>query len=187
MRTSSRKPLRRSAVCAAAMAMTLSWTATAPASPTYPEKLQDLLDMDCAPPCTLCHRDFQGGLGTAIQPFGEAMANAGLLPKDDGLLKPTLAVLEDPASTGFACAPDGTAPCDSDGDGVGDVDELREGTDPNEADKDLCQVKYGCGARVAPKRNQHDRGTGLLGALTAIALWAHVRRRRYRRADRGRV
>ena len=56
------------------------------ASPTYPGQLQKDLGMPCAPPCTLCHRDQNGGLCTVDKPFGLSMYGAGLRGQSpDGL------------------------------------------------------------------------------------------------------
>lgn len=47
------------------------------ASPDYPAVLEETLQMPCAPQCTVCHRDNNGGLGTVVQPFGNAMRFEG--------------------------------------------------------------------------------------------------------------
>ena len=48
-------------------------TPQASASSSYPGEIQSALNMDCAPPCTVCHRDQNGGTGTAQKPFAQAM------------------------------------------------------------------------------------------------------------------
>jgi hypothetical protein len=143
--------------------------ASAAASPSYPEAIQSALGMPCAPACTLCHDSQSGGLATANQPFALAMIQAGLAGKDASLVAPALEQLE------LAGGPDAGAPVDSDGDGEGDVAELREGRNPNGPGV-VCGPRYGCGARVEP-RGQLD-GLTLAAALGLTALLFGLRRRR---------
>ena len=144
------------------------------ASPDYPGLIADDLNMPCPPPCTICHRDTLGGLGTVIQPFGKAMMAAGLRFFAPDTVQPALTKLE-------------TNHTDSDGDGDDDVLELSSGRDPN-GDLDLCggSPRFGCGARVAPRAP--DRGLGLLAALligVLLGVAAHrSSARRERRAQR---
>lgn len=139
--------------------------------------------MDCAPACTLCHRDMNGGLGTVEKDFGDLMSRAGLFANDPSSIAPALAILEDPTKadppfTAGQCPPDGTSPCDSDQDGVPDVTELREGTNPNEKGGELCLVRYGCGARVEPRGpTRPNAAAGLLAALALAGLLARTRSR----------
>jgi hypothetical protein len=181
------------------------------AIPEFPEEIQRILDMSCAPPCTLCHTDSNGGIATITKPFGNAIFPAGGLNINDlGSVGPALDYLEGKAGSGGAggsagaagsaggasdagsadAATDaaggtggsggsgGGAVVDSDEDGMGDVEELRNGRDPNVAGaKDICGPTYGCGARVAPR----GRIDGLaLGAALAVAgaLLISMRRRR---------
>lgn len=137
------------------------------ASPDYPGRIQQELDMPCAPSCTICHRDNRGGLGTVSQPFGKAMMAAGLRFFAPQTINPALAELE-------------AQHTDSDGDGQGDVLELSAGRDPN-GDLDLCGLtpRFGCGAQIAP--HAPDSGLGLLAAiLTGVALGVAAQRSRSR-------
>ncbi len=94
------------------------------------------------------------------------MFDAGLSPTEPDTVAPALAQLE----------ADGT---DSDQDGIPDVQELAEGSNPNvKGDSTLCGPRYGCGARVAPT----DRVdlSALLAALLAGGALIFSRRRRRR-------
>jgi MYXO-CTERM domain-containing protein len=137
-----------------------AWTGIASASPSFPGRLQEELDMPCAPQCTLCHRDTNGGQGTAVQPFGEAMKNAGLRLKQPDLIPVALNKL---AEGGY----------DSDGDGVTDVNELKEGRNPNQPGEGVLCPTYGCtaGGSTKPPR------TPLAALIAGLAL-AIVRRKR---------
>jgi hypothetical protein len=150
----------------------------ADASPTYPGLVRDDvktltgIDMPCTPPCTLCHRDSQGGRGSVIKPFGTSMMKNGL-------------TYQDPASVAAALGALKANAVDSDADGVADVDELSLGHDPDVAGAgDLCPAapRYGCGARVA-RAEPDDRGVlAMLGALFAVAVGGRLIRRRHRAA-----
>jgi hypothetical protein len=67
---------------------------------------------------------------------------------------------------------------DSDSDGIGDVEELRQNQDPNAPGVAIkCGPAYGCGARVEP-RGRID-GIALAAAIgVALGLFAFGRRRR---------
>jgi hypothetical protein len=90
------------------------------ASATYPGLIQqDLGGSTCAPACTVCHHDLNGGLGTVVTPFGRAMMGFGL-------------VAESPASLKSALAQEQAAHTDSNGDGETDIDALAACRDPNQ-------------------------------------------------------
>ena len=154
---------RLAAWCVAGVA--LLYGATGQAHSTFPTLIQNDLNMPCTPACTICHRDNLGGFGTVSQPFGKAMQADGLL-FIEATLSPALNKLE-------------AAGTDSDGDGVGDIEELRAGQDPN-GDLDLCSqaalaARYGCGAHIAPSPGR-DSGACLSALLTALLLGASLHR-----------
>lgn len=132
------------------------------ASPTYPGALQTELEMACAPPCTICHRDLAGGFGTVEKPFGRAMLAAGLPAASPDRLADALADLRAEGK-------------DSDGDGDPDVEELESGADPN-GDGVLCGPTYGCGARVAPAEGSFEGILASAAVLLALAAGARTSR-----------
>src|SRR5262249_59260271 len=78
------------------------------------------LSLSYTPACTLCHNGRGGGFGTVTAPSGKSMRAGGLVAQNLGSLDTALDAL----------AAEHT---DSDGDGVGDIDELKAGSDPNVA------------------------------------------------------
>lgn len=153
-------------LAALAFFATGGWAAGAEASPTFPARIQQTLEMACAPPCTLCHRDQQGGFGTVVQPFGSEMLASGLGARDPDFIPTALAELE---SSGV----------DSDGDGTGDVEQLRQGENPN-GGAALCGPTYGCFATVASAR---EFTANPFPSCTAIVLVLVLAARRGRRGQ----
>jgi hypothetical protein len=182
-------PLRLRTVRFAALAGLCSMLVAghADARPWVPGALKRILNMPCDPPaCTLCHEVPQGG-GPADKPFGNAIQGAGFFPTanenadSDAALKAALTALEGSAGAGDGGAKDGGAgpvipPTDSDGDGVPDVTELRQCTDPN-GQGGVGGPTYGC-LRVAP-RGPVD-GVAGVASLTVLAIGAALMRRRRR-------
>lgn len=104
-----------------ALLLALALPASALASPTYPPRIKSQLSMSVEPQCTLCHTTNTGGRGTVTTPFGRtAMNTYGLTSNNVNLLATVLQRME----------ADGV---DSDGDGTGDIAELRAGRNPNVA------------------------------------------------------
>ena len=168
-------------------ALALLFAATnAGARPEYPGAVQDAFEppLACPPPCTLCHTSPAGGEVNATQPF--AVNLSGVL---GGLSVPTmkqsiagLRTLPCRRMSDPACAPDPMAcrPCDADGDGTIDVEELENDTNPNPNGPDLRCPHYGCGAsRIAPARPSRPiDGTAALAALGTLVVLAGRWRRR---------
>jgi hypothetical protein len=154
---------------AAAFACVLLAPARAQATSGFPSAISSELNAPSVPSCALCHATAAGG-GPVTQPFGQSMLARGLRGGDNGSLSMALRALE----------AEGT---DSDGDGLGDIEELRMGLDPNfDGDASSVPPEFGCGARVAP-RPPDDWISTVAGLVTALVL---LRRRRARPGDRPR-
>lgn len=153
----------KNALMAGAVAL-VSLPGAAAASVDFPAAVKAYYDIETlpAPPpsCTLCHRDDVGGADTVTRPFGRTLLRLGAqsnsVPSLDGALQQV-------AETG----------ADSDGDGVGDVEELRTGGDPNvgtgdEGDPLAAIPLPQTGCAFAPTRSV--AGTLALLALVAVGL-----------------
>ncbi len=135
------------------------------ATGNFPGAIQNDLQLSSTPPCSYCHVG-DPGPGTVRKPFGQAMRAHGLVPGDETSLRAALEQLQSNS-------------IDSDGDGVPDIEELKEGTDPNEAANGIEPVSYGCMQTRTPRV-----GSGLLPwtpwtvllAMAAVVL-SLVRRR----------
>jgi len=136
------------------------------ASATYPEELRAQLGLanvvGPGPGCQLCHRDDLGGLKTATKPFARSLMQAGATGANVPSLRSALAVLQS----------NGT---DSDGDGVGDIDELRAGEDPNVPAEgsgvvleDIPPPETGCTLGKGDRPGPINLGLLALGALALL-------------------
>jgi MYXO-CTERM domain-containing protein len=153
-------------------ALTLASPLHAHASPSYPAVLDDVLELGCSPSCNLCHVG-KPGFATANTPLGIATRRAKLRCCDDDGLARVLAQLE-------------TSAIDSDGDGIGDIEELRARDDPNAPDTELrCERAellgdgswvFGSTCAAAPG----PAGSAGLGTTLLVAAVLLVRRRRRR-------
>lgn len=133
----------------------------AQASQTFPGTLQDAAGMPCAPSCVLCHGVDPGTAGTfTAKQLGRDMLSNGANTPDDGKLKAAWAA--------FSAKPENAAV----------VTALQNGIDP-ETGANLCQLKYGCGARIA-KDAPRDDWSGLLFVAGALGLGALLRRTKRR-------
>ncbi len=150
---------------AAFAAATFTASTAAWSSSNYPGEVVNHLGGDTPfPACTICHETNAGGFGTITKAHGISLQDAGLVAADLTSLDDALDALE----------ADGT---DSDGGGVGDVDELRAGTDPNIGDDDdsdptgtgPVQFGFGCNAGA---------GAGDVAAFlfVGLAFWRSRRR-----------
>jgi MYXO-CTERM domain-containing protein len=132
-------------------------------------------DVVCAVPCTVCHETPRGGIGTLHETgFIENLRGvARLRALEPASIAPALAALE--ANTD--CPTAMGAPCDSDADGMTDIQELYMSRDPDgDRNFDDC-VKYGCGATVAPQRSQQT-DLAPLWLVAALGAAAVIRRAR---------
>jgi MYXO-CTERM domain-containing protein len=152
----------------AVLAGTFLFAGAASASADYPATIKSHLSLTSAPECALCHTDGTTGLGTVHTLFGTTAHDTYKLTSGDAAL---LGTVLDKMKTDNV---------DSDGDGAGDIDELKAGTDPNKAGGGVVAPKpdltYGCTATVAPGRPAPSSGAAF--GLTLVAAIAVARRRR---------
>jgi len=160
-----RPPRLKGWVLVVVVAATLLGSRQAAATSGFPNQIKSELSMPSVPSCALCHATPAGG-GPVTQPFGQSMVARGLRAGDGASLSTALQALE----------AEGT---DSDGDGLGDIEELRMGLDPNfSGDANSVPPQYGCGARVAAHA---PVGSSSVVAGLFIALALLTRRRRSKR------
>jgi hypothetical protein len=117
------------------------------------------------PHCSLCHLDDKTGAGTVVTPFGWSMKNRGLTGSTN-TVPPAIAQM----------IKDGV---DSDGDGVTDIEELKNGTDPNSpGDAGLGDARpgYGCGGTPPVGRSTLPDGGFIVMAIVAVARALRLRR-----------
>ncbi len=122
------------------------------------------------PPCSLCHLRGSTGPGTAETPFALSMKARGLVPQDNTALINALDAMS-------------RDQVDSDGDGIPDIQEIEEDTDPNTpADVSLTGQpgpNAGCGG--GQKENSSGRAPPASSALGVLGtlLIAVLRRRKH--------
>lgn len=150
-------------------------SASAWASPTFPDSVKSDLNLSYSPACTLCHNNQSGGAGTATQPFAVSMKADGLISGDRPSVQMALTKMTSDKT-------------DSDKGGVDDVTELKNGTNPNDPSDDHNQSNgtpttaspaYGCGASAHIAPNPETEGW-MVGGL-AMAIGAFVLRRNRKR------
>jgi hypothetical protein len=147
------------------------------ASKTYPGRMQSELGLAEEPACTVCHATDDGGKNTVTKPFGRSLMELGLKAVQPAALGP---LLEKSRELGI----------DSDGDGVGDLEELEEGTDPNVPEVTSGSEDGGggprmiCTAEPPPElttgcavREPARRVSGAFPLLAAFSLAGLLRRR----------
>lgn len=198
---SLRRPVRFAA--AAAVLAGLAVATPSSARETYPQALFDKAGTHCLLDCLTCHTSSQGGI-ESLRP-SDASAN---LPEDP--VKPergedsffanmvhlnangkypttddaVVAAIKRMKTT--PCNANTTLPCDSDGDGKSDYDELLAGRDPDvwEAPnaQGVChEPKYGCGASsigALPRESAATRHAAAVLGLAGVGLVIARRRRR---------
>jgi hypothetical protein len=151
-------PVSRTPV-ALALSVALGLVApVASASPTYPALIQQQLNLNYVPACTICHRDNNGGIGTVVTPFGRALMGLGLHGGSD------------PASLQNALNRAKAEGLDSGGDGIPDIQELVAGMDPSAGGGGLPQPMYGCAVARSPAPTNGISTAVAFGAL-ALLMW----------------
>jgi hypothetical protein len=165
-----------------AFALVFGFAGLVSASPNYPDVVKEVAGSSCAPTCLLCHSTNPGKAGSVITP-----GQGTLFAKTDVnsvMLRPGIAPAQsdDTIRAVFIRMRDGDAtsvPTDADGDGESDFAELAKDVNPNPGNEELCEIQYGCGARVAPTApNRHFAiFSSVAIALGLIAMTLRARRR----------
>ncbi len=130
-------------------------TGAALALPQFPGAVQDHIGVPCEPLCTLCHQGTPSS-GTATTDFVLALQDRGFATSDATLQSALDALAADDV--------------DSDDDGVGDVEELVGGEDPNPGGLVFCDLltpSYGC---LSTAGRAPGAGEALLGFLALLGL-----------------
>ncbi len=166
----------RASLSLLALGAALSVSAPAQASTVFAEHISQKLGTPCVPQCTICHTTNLGGGGTVTRAFGINAKTFMLLPQSLVQLDNVLTQLALPLTM-----MDGVDR-DVDDDAISDIDELKQGTDPNPGNEPLCVTvpAYGCGATIAktPKRAATDGTATAAALLTALVGLLALRRRR---------
>ncbi|MDF3066284.1 MAG: hypothetical protein K0R38_1885 [Polyangiaceae bacterium] len=132
----------------------------------FPGALQEAAGLACAPSCTVCHTTNPGTANTWGKPLGAAMRVRGATKdKAEAGIKEAYAKLVADANGGDATAKDL-------------IDKLQAGIAPDSG-AELCQITYGCGARIA-KDEPRDDWSALLFVAGAMGFGAFLRRTRRR-------
>ncbi|MEO8902952.1 MAG: thrombospondin type 3 repeat-containing protein [Polyangiaceae bacterium] len=147
-------------------AVTLAWSSAVQAKEEFPGQIENQYALGYQPPCSVCHVAENTGSATPRTAFALALRSRGLTGSSK-TLSSALTQLE-------------TDGVDSDGDGVTDIQELKDGTDPNSSGnasiKNAEEPGYGCGGTPPT-----GRGGALQGVAVALSLaWALLFRRRVR-------
>ncbi len=155
-----------------AMAATLgvvAWPQPTRAEEVFPGALQEAAGLNCAPSCTVCHTTNPGTAGTFTKKLGFAVFNRGARPGsgEEGLKMAYAKLVEDAKGTGMPAM-----------EAADLVAKLQAGLDP-ESGAELCQITYGCGARIA-KDEPRDDWSGLLFVAGAMGFGALLRRTKRR-------
>src|SRR4029077_323198 len=117
-----------------ALALALAAPLVARATPDFPAAIARDLQLAAPPPCTVCHSSNEGGAGTVVKPLGKYLISRGLAPFDEASLAGSLAAAQGERH-------------DADGDGMTDIDALKQGLDPNGSSSNAPQIEdpsFGC-------------------------------------------
>lgn len=137
------------------------------ASDPFPQVIQTQLMLPAAPLCTICHLTLIGGPMTVTKPFGRNLQQKyGLKSQDFAGLQNAIMQAQINGD-------------DVDGDGVGDIAELIQGTDPNVPEGGVAeeQARYGCYCSVPARAPSSTAAAWISGVVLA-----GLRRRTLRRA-----
>jgi hypothetical protein len=170
------------AVAGAVGAATVAWGNDARASRTYPSQIMSYLEKGdkgvpaCPPTCLLCHTSPNGesetvratGFVETLKAQGEVVMPI-VIVGDDRPIERALASLES-----GPCAVTGMpGPCNTDGEGLDDMAEIRAGTDPQSTAVLSECPQYGCGAKAKPAAQaaaQSREGLPPVGAVASVAF-----------------
>ena len=124
-------------------------------TPNFPAAVQTDVGMAQQPNCALCHLGGVGQAGTVTTPFGQSLRARGAVAYDETSLRTALAALAGEMT-------------DSDADGVPDITELKDGTDPNVPAGGSAPItpQYGCAMVPRPMAN---------APFLLLTLWAFRR------------
>lgn len=139
--------------------------ANARASTSYPPHLRSVVGLSYTPECTLCHASDLGGDGTAVKPFGVTMLRLGALGNDNL------------ASLTGALEADRKDRVDSDEDELSDIDELRQGSDPNRGVNGEAPLTPMTGCVLSRRASESDTSSWTAVLVASIAFAARRRRR----------
>lgn len=166
--------MKRAALPVVLALVGLSLSTRAMASAPFSEAIQMQLKLPSAqvPLCTLCHVTIFGGAGTVGTPFGlTAYKKYGLRQLDLAALQNVISQMQ-------------TNGDDSDGDGVGDIAELLQSTDPNvkPGEPPPDPPRYGCYCTTVSARSGFSATSAAWLSGLALTTWRRRRTVRLRRA-----
>ncbi len=148
-------------VCTVLVLDAVGITRRSDATPSFPTVVQQFVNSQSSPSCTVCHDNPNGGLGTVTRPFGGYLRSRGLVEFDEGSLRNALTAAQ---AEGH----------DSNGDGVTDIEALREGLDPNGNAASSSPPGYGCSVE---QRTRRTRAGALALFVAFVALGVYFRKR----------
>ena len=154
-------------VCLALVVLSLAPPALA--SEVFTDVVKAQLNLPEKPLCTLCHQTLVGGPMMVTKPFGLTLQKKyGLRLLDVAGLQRILMQMQ------------ATGEDDSDGDGIGDIAELLQGTDPNVPEGGVAadEPRYGCYCSAVPAPSAPAAAGAAWLAGLALSSW---RRRAVRR------